>query len=196
MSGRSRYNAKGNPKIDVQDEGTTILTALLTALNFAGAGVVVTEGAAGEAIITIAGGGGGGGNQRYYILGSHNVADGSFDVLRLTSNGQVDVGFAVPDDFASLNSVEVMCIPTGIAGAANIDLVSQYAAEGENKLTHTETDNTSTFPFLVANQLTALDLSSVFTSLAVGDYAGCNLDANAIGITLNMIAVKLDYNKV
>jgi len=50
----------GGGSIVVDDDGVTVV-ASATTLNFAGAGVVVTDNGAGEALITIAGSGGGGG---------------------------------------------------------------------------------------------------------------------------------------
>jgi hypothetical protein len=50
----------GGGSIEVEDDGVTIVAAA-TKLNFAGAGVVVTDNGSGEALITIAGSGGGGG---------------------------------------------------------------------------------------------------------------------------------------
>jgi hypothetical protein len=179
--------------VDVEDEGSGILTALLNTLNFTGPGVTVSEGAAGEAIIDVPGGISGLSNQRYFILGSHNFSTGQYDALRIASNGNASIVFAVPDDFGSLNSIEAIGIPEGTSGAADIDLISQYAAEGEDKATNTESDLVSTYNFPTVDEVTALDMSSVFSSLAVGDFGACNIDHNTIGFAVNYIAVKLDY---
>lgn len=52
--------AAGIAGIRVEDEGTSIVAAA-TGINFAGAGVTVTDAGGGEALVTIPGGGGGGG---------------------------------------------------------------------------------------------------------------------------------------
>jgi len=55
----SAANGSGGGSILVEDEGTSIVAAA-TALNFAGAGVLVTDAGGNKALVTIPGGGGGG----------------------------------------------------------------------------------------------------------------------------------------
>jgi hypothetical protein len=55
-----KWAAAGSGAIRVEDEGTSIVAAA-TGINFAGAGVVVTDAGSNEALVTISGGGGGGG---------------------------------------------------------------------------------------------------------------------------------------
>lgn len=127
-------------------------------------------------------------------LGSHNSQIGDYDVLNISSNGDGNISFIIPDDFTALTSAELIGIPDGFANAtANIDLDSSYAAVGEDFETHQESDVSSTYNIPVSDQVFALDISSVLSSLSAGDCVGMTIDHNTIGGSVGYIAIKLVY---
>ncbi|HUV56610.1 MAG TPA: hypothetical protein VMV84_05190, partial [Dehalococcoidales bacterium] len=68
--------------------------------------------------------------------------------------GTVDIGantyaafviFRVPHDFTTLTSAEFVIIPEGTEGASNIDIFSDYAAEGEAYNANSESEEAATY---------------------------------------------------
>lgn len=86
--------AAGIAGIRVEDEGTSVVAAA-TGINFAGAGVTVTDAGGGEALVTIPGGGGGG-SAAVTLLDWNGAVDPAFSVgaaLDLTGVRQLQVSF-------------------------------------------------------------------------------------------------------
>ena len=160
IMGRERYNAKGNPKIIVQDGGSPILTALLSVLNFAGAGVTVTEGAAGEAIITIPGGGGGGGNP---FIG---VDDQGTPILTgpLTNMDFVGSGITVIETAAGLIQITVAGTTRGGNGLYFKSLGSHNFTKGEYDVLEIASNGESNVSFSIPADLTSLN-SALITGI-------------------------------
>lgn len=101
--------------------------------------------------------------------------------------------FSTPVDFSSLVSLELIAIAGGTVASADIDLLSEYGAPGQSFNAHAETNTTITFA-LTNNQFVAMDISSVFTSLAAGDHAGLFVDHQGIGTTVYYLGTRLRYN--
>lgn len=112
------------------------------------------------------------------------------------SSGTFRLNFSVPTDFGTLTSIEAIVAPTGGSAASgrDIDLFSDYGAIGESTTNHSESDTTITFDFSgSADEWTAMDLSSVFSSLAAGDQCGIFIDHNAVGGTVEYLGIRLIY---
>lgn len=121
--------------------------------------------------------------------------NGNFGTYRVRSLGSVGAfrfNFHVPADFDTLVGISLIGQANAAVVAGDIDLTSEYGAVGESASNHTETDTTSTYNFNI-NELTKLDLSSVFSSLAAGDYAGVFVDHNGVGTTINYLGILLEY---
>lgn len=117
---------------------------------------------------------------------------GDFRVRAQGNTGTFRYTFNVPPDFDSLVSLELIAIPQFTSVASNIDLFSDYGALGELFTTHSEADTTSTFPFTL-DTLTAVDISSVFSSLSAGDFCGMFFDHKAVGGTVDYLGIKMVY---
>ncbi|GAI14555.1 unnamed protein product, partial [marine sediment metagenome] len=76
--------------------------------------------------------------------------------------------FKVPHDFSSIVSVEAICV-NDATEELDVSASSDYAAVGEARTTHSESNNNLTTSF-TANQLTAIDLSSILSNLSADDY--------------------------
>jgi hypothetical protein len=114
-------------------------------------------------------------------------------VRAIGSTGNMGFDFAIPNDFASLVSLEVIGIPDASFSNKAIYLTSVYGAVGEAFNTHAETDNTKTFSG-TGSQWTAINIASVFTALAAGDLCGVNLNHQTITTSMNYVGVRLRYN--
>jgi len=64
---------------------------------------------------------------------------------------------------------------------------------GDASNDHSEADVGSTYS-MTGLQLSALDLSSVFSALAAGDFCGVLVDHNAIGTTVNYYGIRMRYS--
>lgn len=93
-----------------------------------------------------------------------------FPVARLdASNETIYMSFAVPSDLLVVPTVYLVWVGTANGTGIDIDLSSDYGAEGEAHNVHSESDTTSTYNF-VANELTLTDISAILSSLALGDF--------------------------
>lgn len=121
---------------------------------------------------------------------------GDHRVAGVGATGAQRFNFTVPADFGSLVSLDLIGIPSsGAAGSGkDIDLFSDYGAIGENFANHSESDTTTVYDFTGDTDLfITIDLSGIFTSLAVGDLCGCQIDHNAIGGGIDYKCIKMVY---
>ena len=121
-----------------------------------------------------------------------SIAWGQHNTVAVGANAALNMEFQVPTDFNSLVSISAIIIPGATNAAADIDLSSTYAALGEAYTNHAETNVAITYN-LTINLITALDISSVFTSMATGDFCGINLKQNSIGATSHYLGLLLTY---
>jgi hypothetical protein len=128
----------------------------------------------------------------YQSAANASTARGDHNTISVGANADIYLEFSVPDDFVSLVSVYAVMIPGATNAAANIDLASDYAGIGEVYNFHSESNIASTYP-LTINVMTALDLSSVFSTLSAGDLCGVHITHNTIGATAYYLGVKLSY---
>lgn len=108
------------------------------------------------------------------------------------SNASFQFNFVVPLDFATLTSIELVFVPAGTFAAQNIDLTSDYGAIGEQSINHSESDVANTVSG-TAGQVSVMDISSVFSLLAAGDYAGVTANHQAIGTSIDYLGIRLRY---
>lgn len=92
-------------------------------------------------------------------------------------DGKYSWGFVVPSDFTTLESAKIVMIAKHGSGdqAYNPDIYSEYAADGESHDNHSEskTDYSET---LADEEVHFWDVSSILSSIAVGDLVGIRLD--------------------
>ena len=120
---------------------------------------------------------------------------GDYRTKPITTSGEYRFNFRTPSNYVSLVSLKLVgIVSSGAAGdGKNIDIQSDYAAIGEPPTTHSESDSTSTYNGLTANQWYGLDISGLFDSLAAGDNGGIYVKHNAIGGDIDYIGVILKY---
>jgi hypothetical protein len=116
---------------------------------------------------------------------------GQHVAIAVGSNGAINLEFAVPSDFGSLTTVAACFIPDGTNASANIDIYSTYGGPGEVFNTHAESDTTITYSW-TADEISLLDISSIFSSLAANDACGVQMDHNATGAG-DYIGIVLEY---
>jgi len=136
-------------------------------------------------------------NLTQYFLPDVGGDSGNHRVRTLSTNGSFNFEFAVPNDFGTLVSLEMIITPSaGAAGAGkDVDLSSSYGNPGELANFHSETDNTTTYNFGVAATFAAIDISSVFSVLSANDICGLNWDNNAVGGSIDIYCIKLVYTR-
>jgi hypothetical protein len=125
-----------------------------------------------------------------------NPADtniGEFRANTVASGGIWRFNFMIPDDFVSLVSIELTCIPAGTNAASPYDLYSTYGAIGEAYNNNTGTSLGLTKSLTLSN-IAAIDISGVFASIAAGDFCGVRIDEGAFGFATRYLGVKLRYN--
>lgn len=132
-----------------------------------------------------------------YFLPDHNGNDGNHRIRTVGASANFNFEFAIPSDFTTLVSIEVIMAPTaGAAGAGkDVDLSSSYGNPGELTNFHSETDTASTYNFGTASTFTAIDVSVVFSSLSANDICGLNWDNMGVGGTINIYSIKLVYTR-
>lgn len=122
---------------------------------------------------------------------ARNAALGDFGVLQNLSGSNGYMVCKCPHDFTTLVSAEVIIIPAANDATANIDVASDYAADGEAYNTHSESDTASTYN-LTANQIFGVDVSGILTSLAAGDFIGIKFTNNEVNVA-NVLGFRLRY---
>ncbi len=102
------------------------------------------------------------------------------------------VEFIVPADFSSVTSAVYLITPNQNDATVDIDIRSDYAANGEAYNAHSESDTASTHS-LTANQFYELDVSGILSSLAVGDYVGVKLTNSDAQTALSVYGLRFKY---
>ena len=127
----------------------------------------------------------------WQVTDGNNV--GAFPVKRVGPSTSIRFLGRIPHDFNALTSIVMVAIPDSTSGPQTVELTSDKAADGESATADQEQDLTNTFSY-TANQMTEFDVSSVFTSIAAGDYVGLLIDRQGAGFgNLDMLGLKLRY---
>ena len=119
-------------------------------------------------------------------LGDYSIIYGDADTERCHIN------FMFPHDFHTIVELVLISLPTDTDATTDIDLESDYAANGETYNTHTGTDTASTYA-LTANKITEIDISGLFASATAGDYAGLRITVKQVFDDFNVIGIRLRY---
>ena len=107
-------------------------------------------------------------------------------------NGSGNIEFRIPSDFNAISRLVCVIIPGGTLAAADIDLNSDYAGPNEDAQEHSESDLAITYSW-VANEMTQLDVSSVFSVVAANDTCGLELDNNTVTGGYVLLGLLLEY---
>jgi len=119
----------------------------------------------------------------------------NFSELRVRSipgTGSHRFPFSVPNDFSLPLEAYIEALPLADFTDEDIDLISEYAGQGENFQTHAETNTTGVYSGL-AQKWGKLDVSSVLSSLSASDVGGLQVDHNSIGTTVYYGRLVLRY---
>lgn len=120
----------------------------------------------------------------------------NYVVTSVGTNSTFRISFAIPTDFGTLTSVQLIHAPAaGAVGTGkDIDLFSDYGAVGESSTNHSESDTTSTYDFGADTDFWVMtDVSSVFTSLTASDLCGLEWKNNSVGGALRILGLILKY---
>ena len=120
-----------------------------------------------------------------------NANLGDFGVKQNLSGSSAFIEFKCPHDFTSITSAEVIIIPAANDATADIDVTSDYGADGEAYNTHSGSDTASTYN-LTANQIFGVDVSGILSSLSANDFVGIKFINNEINVA-NVIGFRLRY---
>lgn len=103
------------------------------------------------------------------------------------------VSFHIPHDFSSITEAVLMVIPFATQAAANWDIFSSYAAKGEPRNTHAESDVASTYN-VTNGELFEVDISGILSALSAGDYVGIRVQQKTAGHNVVACAVRFEYS--
>jgi hypothetical protein len=116
----------------------------------------------------------------------------NFAVCLLAENNEVAfTNFRVPANFTSITEAEIILIARQTSAAFDLDISSNYAAEGQAYNTHSESDAASTYN-MVDNNIYAIDLSGILTALAANDNVGIQLRTPS-GYDVNVLGIHFKY---
>ena len=118
---------------------------------------------------------------------------GSYATVVVGSNAEIHLTFFAPLDVITLNSVKVMLIPQSTGSTLDIDITAEFAAEGELSTANTASDLVTTYNF-TADTVTSLDITSLFSGMTAGDYAGVLVDHNSIGQNVDYLGVLIEFD--
>jgi hypothetical protein len=138
---------------------------------------------------------GSGASRDVFFNADYGTNDGSYRTRQVGAAGAFRFNFHVPFDFVTLVSLDLVGFPeAGATGSGkDIDLTSEYGAIGELKNNHSESDTTTTYTIPANDTLFTIDLSTVFSVLAAGDFAGVLVDHNGIGGAVDYLGIRLRY---
>jgi hypothetical protein len=202
QGGTNSGAALSNDRVMVSSAGTVIESATITTTELGllnGIVSVSTGGADNDKFVTqgYVDDAVGPTKELFFAGTDYNANVGNIRTRVVVGTGGQRFTFAIPSDFVSLSSVNLIgIISAGAAGASkNIDLSSDYGAIGEAYNLHSESDTATTYDFTgKANQYAAIDLSVVLSSLSANDYVGIFVDHNSIGGDIDYVGIKLVYN--
>jgi hypothetical protein len=104
--------------------------------------------------------------------------------------------WAIPSDADEITSIELWYIPQN-TGNVELDLYSDYGADGENLDNNSESDvNPGSFA-VTQDVMGTYDCSGVFSSLAAGDVCGLHVNGSSLanGKRLHLIGVLVEFTR-
>jgi len=126
------------------------------------------------------------------ITSNAETDDGAYSTVEIGQNASINMTFHFAEDFGTLDLIEVWFIPLSTVVDKSIELYSNYAGEGEDKFTNAQSDLSQLFSF-TADQITKIDVTSLFTSPSPGDVAGIKLDHQGINTSIRYLGMHLHY---
>jgi len=126
------------------------------------------------------------------ITSNAETDDGSYATVEVGQNSSINCTFHFPDDFATLVALEVFFIPLSTVVDVSIELYSNYAGLGENKAANAQSDLAQLFSF-TADDMTSIDISSLYTNADPDDAAGIMLDHQSINSSIRYLGVHMSY---
>jgi len=101
--------------------------------------------------------------------------------------------FRIPNDFSSVVTAELIVVPMATQAAANWDIYSSYAGDGENYNLHNESDTTTTYDATLSVQR-SIDISGILSSIVVDDLVGIRLVQKTAGHDVFVFGVRFKYS--
>jgi len=140
------------------------------------------------------GAGEGGSAKSQFFVPDFNASYGDFRTRSIAGTGGHRFLIQAPPEASVIQAIDLFGIPIGASAAAQIDLTSDYGAEGEAYNAHSEAAIGGVFNFGTADQITKVSLLSlIFNNIQPGDFAGFFVDHNGIGTTIHYIGTRVTY---
>jgi hypothetical protein len=132
-------------------------------------------------------------NREVFFGTRQDGTDGDHAMTSVAAVGGVGrIEFTAPNDLSMVIALELIVIPGHTVAAADYDLDSDYAAAGQAKATHSENNTAATYN-VTTNQIFAVDLTTVFASLAAGDVCGVKFTNGEATGAVELLGVRLRY---
>lgn len=128
----------------------------------------------------------------------YNSNDDNYRYRSIGAAANYRFTFRAPFDFGSIVALELIGFADsagGVGAGKDIDLASSYGAVGELKNNHTGSDTTSTYTIPAQNTLFAINIATLFASLAAGDFCGLLVTHNGVGGTIGYLGIRMRYNR-
>lgn len=161
-----------------------------------GAGILVTQSATEITIATSVAAGPR--SQFFYVDPNSNY--NNYRTRSINAGGAFRFVARIPDDVGTITRIALICAPIGGAAgpAKDIDILCDFAAEGENVVANSQNDTTTLYDFSgMADDWVAIDLTTLLTggtpSLSPGDILGIQVDHNGIGGSIQYAGIQLEY---
>jgi len=134
----------------------------------------------------------GGGQQKTILIeNAGNDTLGDHRVRAVGQNASFNISFEIPDDAIAILTIKVIAVLGGTITSQSVSLTSDYGAVGEQYNNHSESQGITISA--TAGEITAFDVSGVFSSAVAGDHCGLTWQNNAIGQTFNYMKLELTY---
>jgi hypothetical protein len=122
---------------------------------------------------------------------------GNYAVASVSTNGSASITFQIPHNWVSWNTLELLLHPSPAAAGTgkDIDLSLSWAGVGEARNINTGSDTTSLYNLAVADQIYAIDLTTVLNgSIDPRDLVGLKITHNGVGGTINYHGIYMNWN--
>jgi hypothetical protein len=126
------------------------------------------------------------------ITSNAETDDGAYSTVEIGQNAAINLTFHFAEDFGTLDLIEVWGIALTTVVDKSIYLSSNYAGAGENKFANAQSDLTQLFSF-TADDIFAIDVTSLYTNPAPGDVAGIKLAHQGINTSIRYLGMHLHY---
>jgi hypothetical protein len=128
----------------------------------------------------------------YTSNGAYGVED-EYACVKMTAVGQnAYMTFHAPHDYSSITNAVIVIIPGCTQANANWDIYSNYAAVGQDSVTHSQNNTAATYN-VASGIIYELDISGILTNLAAGDNVAIRLLQSGNGHNLNVLGIRFKY---